>query len=123
MVQNVQHWLLDREQFSWAREHVTATKWFQIQKHFPGTKLRRQMMYLDAETGEPVPAEGGEVVPQGKVYLYGLDLRNFCGIEVPGLDGAMTATRPSRMASRGGPGDASAPTSAPADGTPANSAE
>ncbi len=123
MVQNVQHWLLDREQFSWAREHVTATKWFQIQKHFPGTRLRRQMMYLDAETGEPVPAEGGEVVPQGKVYLYGLDLRNFCGIEVPGLDGAMTATRPSRMASRSGPGDASVPASAPADGTAANSAE
>lgn len=100
MVQNVEHWLLDRDQFTWAREHVSPSKWYQIQKYFPGYKLRRQMMYVDAETGDPVPAEGGEIVPPGKVYLYGYDVRNFCGIEVPGLDDAMTATRKSRLAAR-----------------------
>ena len=104
MVQNIQHWLLDRDQFTWARENISTTKWFQVTKYFPGYKLRRQMMYVDAETGQPIPAEGGEEVPQGKVYFYGLDLRNFCGIEVPGLDDAMSATRKSRMEARSGSG-------------------
>ncbi|HEU5315029.1 MAG TPA: hypothetical protein VFX49_02900 [Chloroflexota bacterium] len=102
MVQNVQHWLLEREQFAWANEHVSPAKWFQITKYFPGYKLRRQMMYVDAETGQAISAEGGEDVPAGRVYIYALDLRNFCGIEVPGLDDAMTATRKSRMEARSG---------------------
>ena len=106
MAQNVHHWLLDRERFTWAREHVSATKWCQVTKYFPGYRLRRQMMYVDAATGEPIAAEGGEEVPPGKVYFYGYDLRNFCGIDVPGLDEAMTATRKSRLeqrAAHGGP--------------------
>ena len=107
MVQNVQHWLLDREQFGWAREHVPPSKWFQITKYFPGYKLRRQMMYVDAGTGQPISAEGGEEVPAGHVFIYALDLRNFCGIEVPGLDDAISATRKSRMEARSGAGAAS----------------
>jgi hypothetical protein len=102
MVQNVQRWLLEREQFTWANEHVSSAKWFQITKYFPGYKLRRQMMYVDAETGQAISAEGGEEVPAGHVFFYALDLRNFCGIEVPGLDDAINAKRPSRMAGRGG---------------------
>jgi hypothetical protein len=104
MVQNVQHWLLDRDQFAWAREHVPPSKWFQITKYFPGYKLRRQMIYVDAETGQAISAEGGEEVPPGRVYVYGYDLRNFCGIDVPGLDGAMTATRKSRVEARAASG-------------------
>jgi hypothetical protein len=120
MVQNVQHWLLERDRFRWAREHVTATKWYQITKYFPGYKLRRQMMYVDAETGEPISAEGGEEVPAGKVYFYGYDLRNFCGIDVPGLDEAMTATRKSRLEQRAVRGDPAArPASPPAQSPPA----
>ncbi|HEX2185867.1 MAG TPA: hypothetical protein VHN78_10220 [Chloroflexota bacterium] len=107
MAQNVQHWLLEREHFSWAREHVAARKWVQIRKYFPGERLRRQMVYVDAETGAPIPAEGGEIVPPGKVYIYGYDLRNFCGIDVPGLDEAMTATPKSRLQQRAGQGQAS----------------
>ena len=110
MVQNVQHWLLEREQFTWANVNVPPSKWFQITKYFPGYKLRRQMMYVDAESGQVVSAEGGEEVPAGRVFIYALDLRNFCGIEVPGLDDAMTATRKSRMESRGGAGAAPAGT-------------
>jgi hypothetical protein len=97
MAQNVQHWLFDRDRYTWAREHVPVKKWFQITKYFPGYRLRRQMMYVDAETGEPIAAEGGEIVPAGRVYLYGYDLRNFCGLDVPGLDAAMTARPPSRV--------------------------
>jgi hypothetical protein len=108
MVQNVQHWLLDREQFPWAHQNLTESKWFQITKYFPGYKLRRQMVYVDASSGQPISAEGGEEVPQGRVYLYGLDLRNFCEIEVPGLDDAMTATRKSRMEARATHGDGAA---------------
>src|SRR4051812_8341605 len=108
MAQNVQHWLLDRDRFSWAREHVSVRKWVQMRKYFPGERLRRQMMYVDAENGSPIPAEGGEEVPAGKVYLYGYDLRNFCGIEVPGLDEAMTATPKSRLAQRAAQGDPAA---------------
>ena len=100
MTQNIYHWLLDRDRFTWAREHVSAKKWTQITKYFPGYKLRRQMMYVDAETGAPIAAEGGEEVPAGKVYIYGYDLRNFCGIDVPGLDEAMTATPKSRLEQR-----------------------
>jgi hypothetical protein len=108
MVQNVQHWLLDWEQFPWAHQNLTEAKWFQVTKYFPGYKLRRQMVYVDAESGQPISAEGGEEVPQGRVYLYGLDLRNFCEIEVPGLNDAMTATRKSRMEARAGHGEAPA---------------
>lgn len=116
MVQNVEHWLLDRDNFRWAREHIPSAKWYQITKYFPGYIMRRQMMYVDADTGQPISAEGGEVVPPEKVYIYGYDLRNFCGIEVPGLDDAMTATRKSRLEQRGTHGEAPAK---PAPGTPA----
>ncbi len=107
MAQNVQHWLLDRDRFAWAREHVPVRKWVQIRKYFPGERLRRQMVYVDAESGTLVPAEGGEEVPAGKVYIYGYDLQNFCGIEVPGLEEAMTATPKSRLQQRTTQGDAS----------------
>jgi hypothetical protein len=105
MAQNLEHWLLDRDNFAWAREHVPTRKWFQITKYFPGYKLRRQMMYVDADSGAPIPAEGGEEVPDGKVYIYGYDLRNFCGIEVPGLDEAINATPKSRVEQRATHGD------------------
>ena len=84
MAQNVQRWLLDRERFAWAREHVPERKWFQISKYFPGYVLRRQMVYIDA-------------------------VQAFCGIDVPGLEDAMTAKPPSRLAARGTSGDAKAP--------------
>ena len=113
MVQNLQHWLLDREQFSWASEHIPPSKWYQVTKYFPGYKLRRQMMYVDAETGQAISAEGGEEVPAGQVFIYALDLRNFCGIEVPGLDEAMTATRKSRMEARSGGAHSDAPAEVP----------
>ena len=113
MVQNLQHWLLDREQFTWASEHIPPSKWYQVTKYFPGYKLRRQMMYVDAETGQAISAEGGEEVPAGQVFIYALDLRNFCGIEVPGLDDAMTATRKSRMAARSGGVHEDVPADAP----------
>jgi hypothetical protein len=125
MVQNVQHWLLDRNQFTWARRHVPEAKWYQVTKYFPGYKLRRQMVYVDAETGQTVSAEGGEQVPQGRVFIYGYDLRNFCGIDVPGLQDAMTATRKSRMEARSTHGDAAAGSAAapaapaPNEGAPA----
>lgn len=105
MAQNLQHWLLERDNFPWAREHLPVKKWFQVQKYFPGYKLRRQMMYVDAATGDPVPAEGGEAVPPGRVYFYGYDLRNFCGIDVPGLDDAINAKPPSRVEARASHGD------------------
>ena len=108
MAQNVQHWLLDRDRFDWAREHVSTRKWTQIRKYFPGERLRRQMMYVDAASGTPIPAEGGEEVPAGKVYLYGYDLRNFCGLDVPGLDEAMSATPKSRLQQRAATGDPAA---------------
>jgi hypothetical protein len=114
MAQNVQHWLLDRDRFTWAREAVSVRKWTQIRKYFPGERLRRQMMYVDAETGEPVPAEGGEEVPAGKVYIYGYDLRNFCGIDVPGLDEAMSAAPRSRVQQRATQGDPGARQAQPA---------
>lgn len=113
MAQNLQRWLLDRDNFAWAREHVPVKKWQQITKYFPGYRLRRQMMYLDADTGAPISAEGGEEVPAGKVYIYGLDLRNFCGIEVPGLDEAINAKPKSRVEQRSGHGDAPAGAAAP----------
>src|SRR5437773_298869 len=116
MAQNIQHWLFDRERYAWARQNDPSQKWFQITKYFPGYILRRQMMYVDAETGEPVSAEGGETVPAGRIYLYGYDLRNFCGIEVPGLDEAMTARPPSRVErARAAGGEAAAPAQAPAE--------
>jgi hypothetical protein len=120
MVQNVQHWLLDREQFPWAHKNLTESKWFQITKYFPGYKLRRQMVYVDAGSGQPISAEGGEEVPQGRVYLYGLDLRNFCEIEVPGLNDAMTATRKSRMEARATHGDGTAAAGGEAAPAPAS---
>ena len=104
MAQNVQHWLLDRDRFPWARERVSERKWVQVRKYFPGERLRRQMIYVDADTGTVIAVEGGEEVPAGKVYLYGYDLRNFCGIDVPGLDEAMSATPKSRLQQRSAPG-------------------
>src|SRR5438552_1788014 len=129
MAQNIQHWLFDRDRFAWAREHVPVKKWFQVTKYFPGYILRRQMMYVDADTGEPIAAEGGEIVPAGRVYLYGYDLRNFCGLDVPGLDAAMNAKPPSRVeraraAAEGhaaGAPTASRPANPPANSPPANS--
>jgi hypothetical protein len=109
MAQNVQHWLLDRDRFPWARERVSERKWVQVRKYFPGEKLRRQMLYVDADTGTVIAVEGGEEVPAGKVYLYGYDLRTFCGIDVPGLDKAMSATPKSRLQQRSAPGGAGAP--------------
>jgi hypothetical protein len=109
MAQNVQHWLLDRDRFPWARERVSERKWVQVRKYFPGEKLRRQMLYVDADTGTVIAVEGGEEVPAGKVYLYGYDLRTFCGIDVPGLDEAMSATPKSRLQQRSAPGGAGAP--------------
>jgi len=123
MAQNIQHWLFDRDRFPWAREHVPVNKWFQITKYFPGYRLRRQMMYVDAETGDPIAAEGGEIVPAGHIYLYGYDLRNFCGIDVPGLDEAMNARPPSRVeraraAAEGHPGGAPAAPARPTTTSP-----
>jgi hypothetical protein len=109
MAQNVQHWLLDRDRFPWARERVSERKWVQVRKYFPGEKLRRQMLYVDADTGTVIAVEGGEEVPAGKVYLYGYDLRTFCGIDVPGLDEAMSATPKSRLQQRSAQGAAGAP--------------
>ena len=71
--------------------------------------LRRQMVYIDAETGDVIGAQGGEQVPDGRVFLYGYDVQAFCGIDVPGLEDAMTAKPPSRLAARGTSGDAKAP--------------
>ena len=105
MAQNTQHWLFDVEHFPWAREHVPVKKWFQVLKYFPGYRLRRQMVYVDAATGETITAEGGEEVPPGKVYIYAYDLRNFCGLDVPGLDAAMNARPPSRVAARAAHGE------------------
>ncbi|MBI3971193.1 MAG: hypothetical protein HY332_07865 [Chloroflexi bacterium] len=121
MSQNTQHWLFDLNHFPWAREHVPVKKWYQITKYFPGYKLRRQMMYIDAATGEPIPAEGGEEVPPGKVYIYGYDLRNFCGIEVPGLDEAMTARPKSRVERTAGA--AAAPAARPSGAARADAGE
>ncbi len=119
MAQNVQHWLLDRERFPWAREHISERKWVQVRKYFPGERLRRQMVYVDADSGTEVAVEGGEEVPAGKVYLFGYDLRTICGIEVAGLDEAMSATPKSRLQQRSTQGDAGArpaPAAAPAEG-------
>ena len=112
MAQNIQHWLFDRDRYAWAREHIAPKKWFQVTKYFPGYRLRRQMMYVDADTGDPIAAQGGEEVPAGRIYLYGYDLRNFCGIDVPGLDEAMNARPPSRVErarAAGAPGAPGAP--------------
>ncbi len=108
MAQNTQRWLFDIERFPWAREHIPTKKWYQIIKYFPGYRLRRQMVYVDAATGEPITAQGGEEVPPGRVYIYGYDLRNFCGIDVPGLDEAMNARPPSRVQQRAAHGDQAA---------------
>lgn len=83
MAQNVEHWLLDLRNFQWARERITLDKWYQIRKYFPGEKLRKGMRYLDAETGEVVDSSQHTYVPAGRVFLYGYDLRNFAGIEMP----------------------------------------
>jgi hypothetical protein len=66
------------------------------------------MVYVNAETGEPVYAQGGEEVPAGSVLIYGYDLRNFCGIDVPGLDDAMTAKPKSRVQQRSTQGEPAA---------------
>ena len=69
MAQNVHRWLLERDHFAWAHAHVPDRKWFQIAKYFPGYVLRRQMVYIDAATGDVVAAQGGETVPEGQVAL------------------------------------------------------
>jgi len=86
MVQNVERWLLNRDNFRWAREHITPVKWAQIGKYFPGQPLRREMKYVDADTGEAVDRSQYERVPEGRVFLYGYDVQNFLGIPVPGLE-------------------------------------
>lgn len=109
MAQNVHRWLLDRERFAWAREHVPERKWFQIAKYFPGYVLRRQMVYVDAATGTVVAAQGGEAVPEDHVFLYGYDVHHLGGIAVPGLEEAMAAKPASRLDARATGGDAKAP--------------
>jgi hypothetical protein len=113
MAQNVHRWLLEREHFAWAQEHVPERKWYQIVKYFPGYDLRRQMVYVDAATGGVVAAQGGEVVPEGHVFLYGYDVQNIVGIAVPGLEDAMTAKPASRLEARGTTGDPKAPKADP----------
>ena len=105
MAQNVHRWLLERDHFAWAHAHVPDRKWFQIAKYFPGDVLRRQMVYIDAATGDVVAAQGGETVPEGRVFLYGYDVQNVVGIEVPGLEDAMTAKPASRLEARSTGGD------------------
>lgn len=105
MAQNVHRWLLEREHFAWAHEHVPDRKWYQIAKYFPGYVLRRQMVYVDAATGDVVAAQGGEIVPEGRVFLYGYDVQNLGGITVPGLEDAMTAKPASRLEARSTGGD------------------
>ena len=108
MSQNVHRWLLERDRFAWARDHVSERTWFQIVKYFPGYVLRRQMVYVDAADGRVISAQGGELVPEGHVFLYGYDVQNMAGITVPGLEEAMTAKPASRLDARGSGGDAKA---------------
>ena len=63
------------------------------------------MVYVDAATGDVVAAQGGETVPEGRVFLYGYDVQNIGGIEVPGLEDAMTAKPASRLEARSTGGD------------------
>lgn len=93
MAQNVEHWLFDLINFRWAQEHITEEKWYQIRKYFPGERLRQfasdklgqEMTYVDAESGEFIPVAQYTHVPPGRVFIYGYDLHNFVGIDVPGM--------------------------------------
>ena len=86
MVQNLERWLLDRENFSWAATHVPAEQWSQIGKYFPGARLRKGMKYVDAATGAVVDQGEHSDVPAGRVFLYGYDVAGFLGIKLEGLD-------------------------------------
>ena len=86
MVQNVERWLLDRDRFPWAREHVPQEQWFQLGKYFPGAALRKGMKYVDAATGAVVDQARHGEVPPGQVFLYGYDVAGFLGIKLEGLD-------------------------------------
>ena len=86
MAQNMERWLLDRDNFPWAQEHVPLEQWYQMGKYFPGAALRRDMKYVDAATGAVVDQAGHTEVPPGRVYLYGFDVVGFLGIKLEGLD-------------------------------------
>ncbi len=86
MAQNMERWLLDRDNFPWAQEHVPLEQWYQMGKYFPGAALRRDMKYVDAATGAVVDQAEQAEVPPGRVYLYGFDVVGFLGIKLEGLD-------------------------------------
>ncbi len=86
MAQNMERWLLDRDHFPWAKEHVPLEQWYQMGKYFPGAALRRDMKYVDAATGTVVDQAEQAEVPPGRVYLYGFDVVGFLGIKLDGLD-------------------------------------
>ena len=86
MAQNMERWLLDRDNFPWAQEHVPLEQWYQLGKYFPGAALRRDMKYVDAATGTVVDQAEHTEVPPGRVYLYGFDVVGFLGIKLEGLD-------------------------------------
>ena len=72
MAQNMERWLLDRDNFPWAQEHVPLEQWYQLGKYFPGAALRRDMKYVDAATGAVIDQAGHAEVPPGRVFLYRL---------------------------------------------------
>ncbi len=86
MAQNMERWLLDRDNFPWAQEHVPLEQWYQLGKYFPGAALRRDMKYVDAATGTVVDQAEQATVPPGRVFLYGYDVAGFLGIKLEGLD-------------------------------------
>ena len=86
MAQNMERWLLDRDNFPWAQEHVPLEQWYQLGKYFPGAALRRDMKYVDAATGAVVDQAKHAEVPPGRVFLYGFDVVGFLGIKLDGLD-------------------------------------
>ena len=86
MAQNMERWLLDRDNFPWAQEHVPLEQWYQLGKYFPGAALRRDMKYVDAATGAVVDQAKHAAVPPGRVFLYGYDVAGFLGIKLDGLD-------------------------------------
>lgn len=86
MAQNLDHQLLDRDNFPWAQEHVPQEQWYQITKYFPGIELHKDMKYVDAATGEVVGRSEHRSVPAGRVFLYGFDVASFVGIKIAGLE-------------------------------------
>ena len=86
MAQNVDHQLLERDNFAWAQEHVLQERWYQITKFFPGIELHKDMKYIDAATGEVVERSEHRFVPSGRVFLYGYDVASFVGIKIAGLE-------------------------------------